>query len=191
VNLLNQTWTIQRTNKTNPKSLAMKTLLFRPKVLIAALATVALAVLLIKNPEPAHAQAVGFGSITPTYGVPIQIADGLSTMPGGATSNALSTAYIDCRGEQNVGIAVKFSFASATTSNFVYTFDRSIDKTNWDTVNTFVLTVAGNGTTPQVCVTNVNVGGIGWMRLKSLQNTQASIAGTNLGVVYSIKRSAP
>lgn len=168
----------------------MKSFLLRPKVLVAALVTAALALLLIKNPQPARAQAVGFGSITPTYGVPITVADGIPIITTGI-SNALATAYIDCRGQQNVGIAVTFDFASATTSNLVYTFSRSLDKTNWDTVNTYALTVAGNGTNIITCVTNLNVGGIGWMRLNSINNTDASITATNLGVVYSIKRSAP
>ena len=52
----------------------------------------------------------------------------------------------------------------------------------------YTLTLTANGTSTVTFTTNLTAGAIGYLRLESISNTNAAIALTNLGVLYSIKR---
>lgn len=128
-------------------------------------------------------QAYGFVDITTDLATP--------TVAGGATSNGIPAVVIDCTRVKDVALQVKFTFANTTTSNVVYTVCKSIDGANWETTPCFTWTIAGNGTTSVTSTTNLTVGGLGYLKLTSIQNTHASIVVTNNQVAYSIKRNAP
>lgn len=115
---------------------------------------------------------------------------GIGTTAGGATTT-VTNGWIDVRGMQSVTLGTTFNFASATTSNVVYTIYKSIDKSNVETTGGTTWTVAGNGTTPVVATTEITVGSAGWLKLATIQNTHASIVLTNSSFIYGIKRNSP
>jgi hypothetical protein len=91
----------------------------------------------------------------------------------GGNSNAL-TATIDVRKADYTAI----SFETSST-NVVVTLEASVDRTKWHSWGTF----PANSTTAGF--TNTAVGGIGWLRIRGVNNT-GTINATNT-VKYSIK----
>lgn len=136
---------------------------------------------------PALAQ--DYGVVTPSLGA-------LTQITAGATSNL--TVNIDCRKQQNV--AVKLSFCQpdegVVYTNLVATFSKSIDGTTFATRDadklTWTLALQAGGATNMVyATTNFNVGGIGYLRLESLQNREETNYVTNIVFSYAIKTRAP
>lgn len=158
----------------------MKTTL--SKLFAGALATVILALSAIPTlAQPSYSSAYGYASLSLA---------GIGTTAG-ATTQTVTNQVLDVRGFQNVSLQTKFAFSGSTTSNVVYLISKSIDKVIWETVPSTTWTVAGTGTTPVVAVTTIATGGVGWLRLESIQNTHATLVLTNTSFAYSIKRQAP
>lgn len=116
----------------------------------------------------------------PLDGMPATLATTVST-------NLASPPVIDCTKQANVAILLSFNQSSASTSNVIYTFQSSINRSNWDTVQTRVITVASTGTTRRDCVTNITVNGVGYLRLVTIDNGTALTTMTNFGVQYAVK----
>lgn len=102
-----------------------------------------------------------------------------NTVAGTATNGI--GQVINCSKQQNVSLALTTTGAT----NVLYRIGASLDRTNWET-NRFLVAHAGGGTT---LITNLNVGGIGYLRVDSLTVT-GTIAATN-SLVYAVKRGAP
>lgn len=153
--------------------------LVQTMILIAVLALLAAICL----PQVASAQ-------TPTYGYQT-IATAPATLATTVTTNFATPPVIDCRKQQNVFCVFSFNQASAGTSNVVYTLEKSADGTYYDTINPITVTIASAGATRVDYGTNINVGGAGYLRLKSLANTTSLTTMTNFGITYGIKIGAP
>ena len=152
---------------------------FAGKLIVLGLAACALCAF---APIKANAQAYGYGSLTISA----------ATTAGAATSTLTGSPIMDVTKIQNVTLFTKFGFSSSNLSNIVYTISQSYDKTNWNTISPIVWTVtAAAGTGVQRASTNINVGGIGYLKLETIQNTHASAVLTNSAFVYTIKRGAP
>jgi hypothetical protein len=114
-----------------------------------------------------------------------------ATLASTVTTNLATPQVIDCSAQQNVAIMLMFNQSGASTSNVVYTFERSVDRVNWDTATKYTITVPSTGTTRVNYGTNINVAGFRYLRLTSIANATALTTMTNFGVHYSIKRNAP
>lgn len=113
----------------------------------------------------------------------------LSTVTAGATSNLTYT--IDVRKQNNVEVQVDMqgNAANGTLSNVVFTFQKSVTGNSWgtDAASQFTWTPAINGTTAVTSTTNLTANGLGYFRLKSIQNTSTNVAITNLVFSYGVK----
>src|SRR5690349_14436318 len=80
------------------------------------------------------------------------------------------------------------SVGTAPTVQFL--FQRSLDGSTWELItNGLTISISGstNALTPNVVVTNLTAGGIGYYRFYGVLNTNSS-ALTNLTITYGIKR---
>jgi hypothetical protein len=84
-----------------------------------------------------------------------------------------------------MGVQARFKLNGAGTDSIVFKFDHSIDGTNWKAAGTS-LTVAGNGTNEVTGNTSVALGGIGYLRLSTVENPSSSSV-TNLYLTYVTK----
>jgi hypothetical protein len=142
---------------------------------IFATAVVAIAILALAPPTQAQ--------VSP---VELNLA-GIGTIAGGTTQTC-TNLIIDVPRYGNVALAFKFNMSGSTTSNIVYTFSKSIDRSNWSTVNPITVTVAANGTTDVVEVSNQAIGAVPYLKLETIQNTHASLVMTNKMVKFTPKR---
>jgi len=115
---------------------------------------------------------------------------GIGTVAGGATTT-VTNQVMDVTKSQVVALYAKFNMSDTTTSNVVYIVQRSIDGASWETHEPFTWTIPSVNTTDVLAVTNINVGACGWLKLKSIQNTHASIVCTNKVFGYAVKRNSP
>jgi len=77
-----------------------------------------------------------------------------------------------------------------TAPTVLFLFQRSLDGSTWElNTNGLTISIAGstNALTPNVVVTNLTVGGIGYYRLYGVLNTNGT-ALTNLTITYGIKK---
>lgn len=134
---------------------------------------------------------IAFTSHAQSYSAPIVLSTGITNIPGSTAYNASSNAIIDCTRSQVISIQVSVKSDGANTANTGYEFARSLDRSNWDTTQKITLFVPNNGTTASTCCTNINVGGVGYLKLISITNAAASAVNTNILIQYSIKKQAP
>lgn len=129
--------------------------------------------------------AQSYGKITPTLGL---------TGVAAATSSNL-TVNIDCKKQQNVAVNLAFQLDGdgADSTNAVLTFTKSLDGTVFPTrtEDEFTWTVALNGTNMVYATTNFNVGALGYIRLKKIENLDSTGNMTNVVFSYAIKTKAP
>lgn len=113
----------------------------------------------------------------------------LSTVTAGATSNLTYT--IDCRKQSvlDVQVDMQGNAANGTLSNVVFTFQKSVTGSKWgtDAASQFTWAPAVNGTSEVSSTTNITVNGLGYLRLKSIQNTSTNVSITNLVFSYGVK----
>lgn len=103
----------------------------------------------------------------------------IPTVAAGQTSNSVA-AVIDCRKQQNVAISWL-----TTGTNVSFNMSKSIDGSVWLT-NAYTVVGMSNAFPT---ITNINVGGVGFLRVDSVTSTGTTIA-TNT-VSYGVKISAP
>lgn len=114
-----------------------------------------------------------------------------ATIATTVTTNLASGNVMDVRRQQNVYVMFSFNQASASTSNVVYTLQKSNDGSVYDTNNPITITIASQGATRVDYGTNLNIGGASYVRIFSIANTTALTTLTNFGATYSVKANAP
>lgn len=137
--------------------------------------TLASALLALAMVLPARAQQYQLLSLMTTNNV------------AAATANTATSAAIGLTKLNDVAVMLKFNVMASGNSNVVFTFSRSLaGNTNWGTASTIPITVAGNGTTPVVLITNLTLGAVGYLRLEGISNANTA-AITNITVRYATK----
>jgi hypothetical protein len=115
-------------------------------------------------------------------------------IPGGTNNVAFAatntyTLTLTLTRQAEVAIQLSFSALGTNTSNIDFKLEPSVDGVTFDTQNTaHTITIAANGTNVVTLVTNRVVGAVGYLRLRSVSNPNATQALTNLSVQYAIKR---
>jgi hypothetical protein len=117
------------------------------------------------------------------------------TLPGtvaAATTTNVAT-FIDVRKQQSLTLSIYFKMTAACDSNMTYVLERSLDGSTVGTTaeSKITLSPTANGTTAVCLVTNIDIGGTGWLRLASIANPHASAVLTNQVVLYSVKMASP
>ena len=120
-----------------------------------------------------------------------------SVMSGGtngtpaATTGTYSTASyaMDVRKQEIIPLLFSFKCGATNAGTVVLTFERSLDGTTYDATHTFVLTATANGTSVVTIATNMTLNGFGWIRLKSVANTNDVAGTTNMVLQYAIKQA--
>jgi hypothetical protein len=110
-----------------------------------------------------------------------------ATLATTVVTNLASPPVIDCRKQSTVAVCVMFNQDSASTSNVTWTFHGSVDGTYYDAQRAFVITAPSTGATRVNYLTNLAVGGIGYLKLYAISNATALTTMTNFGVKYGIK----
>jgi hypothetical protein len=147
----------------------MKTLI-KGLLLIAALIFIA---------PKAHAQRYSLQSATIT-------SNSVTVTAIAATAtNTTVRADIPATKAINLGIQASFVLAGSGTSAVVLKFDESLDGSNWESA-AHSLTITANGTSSVVGVANLSLGGIGFIRLSSVENPNAN-AINSLVIKYAQK----
>lgn len=113
------------------------------------------------------------------------LSGGTNNIPA-ATTNTATTYTLGRFPGSQTAISADVKLNGAGTSAVTFIFDRSLDGSNWDTGTTYTLSITANGTNTVTGITNLTVGGVGYLRLKSLGNANAS-AVTNLTMKYTVK----
>lgn len=105
------------------------------------------------------------------------------------TTNVAQT--IDVRKAEFVAIQATFNMTGAATSTNAFVFEKSVDGSNWTTTTDSdsyaSWSVIQNGTTEVSAIKLISANGVGYLRLKSIANPDASESVTNLTVRYSLK----
>lgn len=102
------------------------------------------------------------------------------------TTNATFAVTIPAERANNIAVQVTMKMNAAGTTNVVFKFDESLDGTNWET-SAHSLTITPAGTSDVTGVLNVAVGGIGYLRLRTVENPNTSSI-TNIVLKYAAKR---
>jgi len=87
--------------------------------------------------------------------------------------------------QDNVAVCVAFQGTGSDTSDITYTFARSVDDSNWETVPKFTWIVPLNNTTAVVAITNLGtatIGAAGYLKVLSIQNAATGVSATNHSV---------
>lgn len=125
-----------------------------------------------------HASAQAYSPIT--LSVPSTLSNG--------TTNLASAPVIGPLKQQNVAVAVDLTATAKATNTF--TFYRSVDGLKWDAGTTYTLTAITSDGSEACTVSNYNVGGIGYLKLYSIQTASAGTV-TNNSVKYGLKQGSP
>lgn len=90
----------------------------------------------------------------------------------------------------DVGLQITYALAAATTgtTNCSFIFARSLDGSTWESSPYWTIAVPSAGVTTSSLVTNLSLGGVGWIRLQSVQNPCTN-AITNLVINAAAKRN--
>lgn len=122
------------------------------------------------------------------YAAQTLIAGGTNNVAA-ATTNTY-TQVLTLTRQREVAVQISFKSTGTNSSTIGFDFLPSVDGTTFDTANAaHSLNFAANGTTTVVVVTNlVAPAGIGYLKLASVRNPNATQAITNLSVIYAVKR---
>jgi hypothetical protein len=128
---------------------------------------------------------------SPTYAVQSLSASSMpTTLATTVVTNLASPPVIDVRKQKEVTIVFSFNQASASTSNVVYALHGSLDGTYYDATRAFIIVAPSEGATRVNYRTNINVGGLGYLKLYAISNATALTTMTNFGVTYGLKIGA-
>lgn len=142
--------------------------------IIAAIALAALAF-------TTTAQAQAYSAIT--LSIP-------SVIPANTSSNLASAPVIGALKQQNVAITMTTTSGGATGCTNTYTWSPSVDGVNYDTntASAYYTTNIVVGAGPVTNVKNINVQGIGYLKLVNI--TSVGITSNN-ACGYGLKQNAP
>lgn len=119
-----------------------------------------------------------------SYRVVTVMSGGTNTVAASTTSAVnLPTAVSQ---QTDAGLQISLASTAGATGNVTFLLDRSVDGQTYETSPYFSITVAYNGTSTVTVFTNLDVRGVGTLRLKSIQ-TPATYAATNISVKLSQK----
>jgi len=121
----------------------------------------------------------------PTDGV-----EGFSSASCVATTNTTRNFVMDVGKQAGVGVQITCNASAATISNLVFTFTRSVDGSQYDTVGQTVTFIA-NGTNTKSILTNLPSYGARSIKLTTYAWDDPATYITNLSVKYAVKISAP
>ena len=107
-----------------------------------------------------------------------------------ATTTVTKNLVIDCSKQAGVGVQITGKASGASVSNLVFTFTRSVDGSQYDTVGQTV-TFVGNGATTKSILTNLPSYGANYIKLTTYAWDDPATYVTNLSVKYAVKISAP
>lgn len=110
---------------------------------------------------------------------------GTNSIAAGAT-NAPVDAKVAITRNAQVAVGTKIKMDAADTSGLVFTFAKSVNGTDWETVPSLLVTNAATGTNAAHYVQNVDLGAVGWLRLVSVVNPGTNSV-TELKVTISTK----
>lgn len=102
------------------------------------------------------------------------------------TTNSTIRGTIVATHAVDIAVQASFVLGGAGTTAVVLKFDESIDNVNW-TAAAVSISITANGTSSVSKVSNFTIGGIGYLRLSSVENPNAS-AIASLAVKYAQKR---
>lgn len=123
------------------------------------------------------------------YSAEVLVAGGTNNIAGATTNTYSAGNVMTLTRQREVGLSFVFGLTGAATSTHQVLFSSSLDGLNWKTNDAgYSLTLTANGTATTVFNTNLTVGAVGYLRLESFANTNASQAVTNLYILYSVKR---
>jgi len=133
------------------------------------------------------AAAVAVPAVAQSYGyVTLDVPSVIGTE---VTTNVAKT--LDVRKAEFVAIQATFDMTGAATSTNAFVFQRSVDGSNWTTTTDSdsydSWSVIQNGTTEVSAIKLISANGVGYIRLYSIANPDASESVTNLTVRYSLK----
>lgn len=104
-----------------------------------------------------------------------------------AATTSNTTATVACTKYEEVGLDISFNAMAAGASNVVFTLARSVDGSNYDVESNISITLAQNGTSTVRYLTNIYMGSLGYLKLKSFASPTSLVACTNVCVRYSLK----
>jgi hypothetical protein len=125
-----------------------------------------------------------------TAQVPTDGTEGFTAASCAATTTVTRNFVIDVGKQANVGVQITANASAASVSNLVFTFRRSVDGSQYDTVGQTV-TFVGNGTNTKSILTNLPSSGARYIKLTTYAWDDEGTYITNLSVKYAIKISAP
>lgn len=125
-----------------------------------------------------------------TAQVPTDGVEGFSSASCAATTTVTRNFVIDVGKQAGVGVQITANVSAASISNLVFTFYRSVDGSQYDTVGQTV-TWIGNGTNTKSIVTNLPSYGARFIKLSTYAWDDPATYVTNLSVKYGVKISAP
>jgi len=103
-----------------------------------------------------------------------------------ASTSSNYTASATLTKHDNVALLLSFTHAGAGTDACTFTFDRSLDGSTWETTGNWVVSVAANGNTQVNVVTNLSLGAVGYLRIRTIDNGVAEDM-TNIVVKVATK----
>ncbi len=121
----------------------------------------------------------------PTDGV-----EGFSGASCVATTTTTRNFVMDVGKQAGVGVQITCNASAATISNLVFTFTRSVNGSQYDTVGQTVTFIA-NGTNTKSILTNLPSYGARFIKLTTYAWDDPATYITNLSVYYGVKISAP
>ncbi len=122
--------------------------------------------------------------------VPTDGYEGFSASSCAATTTITRNFVIDVGKQAGVGVQITANASAASVSNLVFTFTRSVDNVQFDTVGQTV-TWVGNGTNTKSILTNLPSFGARYIKLTTFAWDDPATYVTNLSVRYAVKISAP
>lgn len=107
-------------------------------------------------------------SFAQTY-TPVTLTGLPADLATSATSNILASVYVGNR--EYLSAVFAYLPGGTTTQNITITIDYSVDGSNWTVAPTTSWVFASPGSTNATTIgTNLNVGGWGWIRFKTIAN---------------------
>ena len=105
------------------------------------------------------------------------------------TNYSASQFSMDVRKQEVIPLLFSFACTATNAGTVLLTFERSLDNTTYDGTHTFTWEVTANGTSTVSLCTNFTLSGFGWVRLKSIDNTNDVAGTTNMVLKYGINQA--
>jgi hypothetical protein len=143
--------------------------------ILKIIGTVAVLVVMVLVAIPA-ADAQQYGTTTHT----------LTNTIAATTTSTVSTAAYTITKNGEVAVSVSCKLTAAGTDNSQWVFETGVDGSTYDGP-THTITLANAGTTTVNVTSNVTVGALGYIRLRSIGNPDNDGVLTNAVVKYTVK----